>query len=179
MKQGISCHPDRKHAAHGLCKQCYDGQRYEANSEKYKEQNQRYRRKNIEKVRAASRDYYYTHKEKQIKRKVEYNRKRYQDNLQVRLAQVLRSRIGNAIKYGSAVRDLGCTIVEFKMYIEKQFKEGMTWDNWSLNGWHLDHILPLSSFDLTHKEEFLVAANYNNYQPLWAYDNRSKGGKHD
>ena len=95
----------------------------------------------------------------------------------------LRSRLIKAIKFGekggSAVDDLGCTIKEFRLYVESLFQKGMTWDNWSLKGWHMDHIKPLSSFDLTNREELLKAVHYTNLQPLWAKDNLSKGSKID
>ena len=78
-------------------------------------------------------------------------------------------------KAGSAVRDLGCTIPELKAHLEAQFQPGMTWDNWSLKGWHIDHIKPLTSFDLTNREQFLQACHYTNLQPLWASENLSKG----
>jgi len=91
----------------------------------------------------------------------------------------LRGRLHHAIrdgqKAGSAVRDLGCTIEELKSYLESKFQPGMTWDNWSRDGWHIDHIRPLSSFDLTDREQFLQACHYTNLQPLWAKDNLSKG----
>ena len=90
----------------------------------------------------------------------------------------MRSRLAGAIrtkaKAGSAVKDLGCSIEELKKHLEDQFTEGMTWDNWSPNGWHIDHIKGLASFDLTDSEEFKAAANYKNLQPLWAKDNREK-----
>jgi hypothetical protein len=50
----------------------------------------------------------------------------------------------------------------------------MTWENWSVNGWHIDHIKPLSSFDLTDTEQLKEACSYNNLQPLWAKDNLKK-----
>ena len=62
-------------------------------------------------------------------------------------------------------------------HIESQFKPGMTWDNWSRTGWHLDHIKPLVTFDLTDPEQFRVACHYLNLQPLWAKENLSKGGR--
>ncbi len=107
------------------------------------------------------------------------NRKK--TDIQFRLRVNLRTRLSKAIKTeqktGSAVKDLGCTIQYFKSYIESQFQPGMTWENWGKYGWHLDHITPLSSFDLTDREQLLKACHYTNLQPLWARDNLEKGNK--
>jgi hypothetical protein len=96
---------------------------------------------------------------------------------QARIARSLRIRVSLAVKSdqraGSAVRDLGCSIARFKLFIEYQFKSGMTWDN--RGEWHLDHVKPLSSFDLTDRQQFLDACHYTNYQPMWAEDNIKKG----
>lgn len=106
---------------------------------------------------------------------------RYHNDAQNKLTRLLRSRLYLAIKNnqkaGSAVGDLGCSIQEFRLYMESKFQPGMTWDNWSINGWHIDHILPLSNFDLTKREELLKACHYTNMQPLWSQDNWSKGDK--
>lgn len=108
-------------------------------------------------------------------------KKKYCNNIQFKLAHLLRGRIWKAIKNnqktGSAVKDLGCSIQELKVYLESKFTEGMNWDNWSNNGWHIDHIIPLASFDLTNREEFLKACHYTNLQPLWAKDNILKSNK--
>jgi len=77
----------------------------------------------------------------------------------------------------SAVRDLGCSIPEFIKYIEAQFSPGMSWENWSRKGWHLDHKQPLASFDLTDSEQAKIACHYSNLQPLWAKANEAKGAK--
>ena len=110
----------------------------------------------------------------------QYNR---QPGKQEHIANVLRKRIYSALKNnarrGSAVRDLGCSILQFRSYIENQFEEGMNWDNYGkLHGrWQLDHIRPLSSFDLTNRDQFLQAVHYTNYQPMWAEDNLAKSNR--
>jgi len=82
--------------------------------------------------------------------------------------------VNKGIKAGSAVKDLGCTIPELIKYLESKFQLGMTWENHSSTGWHIDHIIPLCEFDLTDREQFLKAAHYTNLQPLWAEDNLKK-----
>jgi hypothetical protein len=107
----------------------------------------------------------------------------YLKDINHRLADNLRSRLRKAIKNnqktGSAVKNLGCSIKRLKEYLENKFTEGMTWDNYGLKGWHIDHVKPLSSFDLTKAEELKKAVHYTNLQPLWAKDNLSKGAKYD
>ncbi len=102
-------------------------------------------------------------------------------DLGARLAMVVRARLTGAIKNGqragSAVRDLGCSIDELKKYLEVRFKPGMTWENWSRTGWHIDHIKPLASFDLTDHTQFLQVCHYMNLQPLWAEENFAKNRK--
>lgn len=70
---------------------------------------------------------------------------------------------------------LGCTFEEFKIYLEAKFLPGMAWENRGLHGWHIDHIVPLSS--AKDREEMERLCHYSNMQPLWAKDNHSKGAK--
>jgi hypothetical protein len=51
----------------------------------------------------------------------------------------------------------------------------MTWGNHG--EWHIDHIRPLRSFDLTVRDQVLEACNWSNLQPLWAIDNLRKGAR--
>ena len=101
-------------------------------------------------------------------------------NVQEKLKHALRKRLSIALKkgykIGSAIKDLGCSIEEFKSYIETQFELGMTWDNYGRgNGkWQLDHIKPLFKFDLTDLKQFKDACNYTNLQPLWYKDHLIK-----
>jgi hypothetical protein len=62
-------------------------------------------------------------------------------------------------------------------HLEKQFKNGMTWENRGFNGWHIDHIIPISSFDLTDIEQQKICFHYSNLQPLWAKENILKSNK--
>ena len=73
---------------------------------------------------------------------------------------------------------LGCTIEEYKEYLESKFQQGMTWDNHAVDGWHIDHILPLNeSNTVLTEEEKIKRLHYTNTQPLWAKDNMKKGNK--
>ena len=96
--------------------------------------------------------------------------------LQRRLRGRLRSALKHGTKRGSAVKDLGCSIEQFKKHVETKFLMGMSWDN--RNKWHLDHIIPLSKFNLQDRDQLLIAMHYTNYQPLWAGDNISKNNLH-
>ena len=71
----------------------------------------------------------------------------------------------------------GCSAEFCRAYLESKFTEGMTWDNYGIHGWHIDHIRPLSSFDLTLDSEQKKCFHYTNIQPLWAEDNLRKSDK--
>ena len=73
---------------------------------------------------------------------------------------------------------MGCNIDFLKKYIAKKFTKGMSWDNYGLYGWHIDHIKPCSCFDLTKPEQQKLCFHYSNLQPLWAKDNISKSNKY-
>ncbi len=75
-------------------------------------------------------------------------------------------------KAKKTIKLLDCTIPELKKYLEKQFKKGMTWNNYGK--WHVDHIRPCCKFDLSKPEEQLKCFNYTNLQPLWAEENLRK-----
>ena len=136
---------------------------------------------NKEKITKSSNAYYLKNKKSKLAYQAKYGIRKYHTDVQYRLASSLRKRLRHAIKGeskgGSAVRDLGCTIPELKFYIEGKFKDGMTWENWSFTGWHLDHVIPLVFFDLTDREQLLKAVHYTNLQPLWAHENLVKNAK--
>lgn len=170
---------------------------YLENKEVAKERSRIYRIGNKEKLQRYHLEYSLKNKEhkqvydkkykKENRAKVNtYVMEKKKKDVQFKLQMALRGRLLRALKMGwksgSAVRDLGCTIPELKFYLEGQFKDGMTWDNWTradLNdlAWHIDHKVPLTFFDLTNREQFLQAVHYTNLQPMWAKENIKKSNK--
>lgn len=138
-----------------------------ANPQSYRDSTRAYRQRNPEKVR-------------------EYERQHRRNNKNARLAHCLRSRLREALygraKNGSAVQLLGCSLSDAIAFIESQFLPGMTWDNWGQGRrdqrrWHIDHIKPLSSFDLSNPEQLAAACHHTNMRPLWCDENWSKGNR--
>lgn len=84
-------------------------------------------------------------------------------------------------KVGGTVEMIGCTIPEYKAHIESLWKPGMTWDNYGRGKckWHIDHIKPCSSFDLTKLDEQKKCFHFSNTQPLWEFENLSKGDNYE
>lgn len=172
----------RKDGHRHECKNCHNTylrKHYKKNKEKRNKSSKKWKIKNKRHIKAYRKKYNRTHKEANRIQHNKYIQKRLQFDLNYRLSSYLRSRIHDALKksykVGSAISDLGCTIEEFRDYIATKFTEGMSWENYGK--WHLDHIIPLISFDLTDRNAFLIACHYTNYQPLWAKDNLKKRSK--
>lgn len=96
-----------------------------------------------------------------------------------KLLNCLRARVHDnlfrgATKGGSVIKALGCTPEQLRFHMESKFQPGMTWENHGVKGWHVDHVKPLASFDLTDPAQFAEACHYTNLQPLWAADNIRK-----
>lgn len=138
------------------------------------------------------REYHKTHKTERRsyveKRRLEireYDKKYYHNRKlepEYKLRRALRSRLSKAIKgHGEKSTKtlllIGCTIPELKLHLEQRFKQGMSWDNYGLHGWHIDHIIPCASFDLSDPEQQRACFNFSNLQPLWASENLEKGDK--
>jgi len=168
-------------------------ERDKLNNIKFKIQKQEYRDRRKQISKEYNKNLYAKDKERIDKRNKAWRKKNknwFKDymterckEINFRIAKNLRTRLYHAIKYkwkfGSAVSDLGCSIEEFKRWIESKFKPGMSWDNYGKNGWHIDHIIPLSCFHNlgNDREQFLKACHYTNLQPMWWRENISKGGR--
>ena len=177
----------------GHCKDCRKQYKI-ANKESILKQKKEYRELNKEKINAQKKIY---HEDPEVKKNRKSKNKIYRQNnkekyrtyqrnykieklisdinykLKERLRGRLREAIKNNQKVGSAVKDLGCSIPEFKQYLQDKFYSNMTWSNWG-SVWELDHIKELHTFDLTDRKQFLDACHYTNLQPLTIPDHRKK-----
>lgn len=164
-------------------RQEYKKQYYKKNKEKIRDYFKQWYQDNRIRQLESVKQYRKENKSKIFKYQNQYQKERRSVDVQFLLAYNLRSRLCMAIKKdyksGSAVRDLGCSIEFFKQYIESKFEKDMTWKNYGLGigKWNIDHIVPLDSFDLSDREQFLKACHYTNLQPLWQVDNSKKGSK--
>lgn len=141
------------------------------------------------KIKEQHKNYYNNNKElisKKVKIWAENNRdicnkisrKHYN---KYKMLMICRRLIKRTIKYLGTEKEL--TMIEILGYspsllkesIESKFTEGMVWENYG--EWHIDHIRPISSFDKNVKPS--VINDLNNLQPLWAFDNLSKGSKYE
>jgi len=110
-----------------------------------------------------------------------YRENKYKNDPNFRLAQVIRVRMRKVIKNKSqsSKKLMGADIETVKKHLESLFQDGMSWDNHGFNGWHIDHIIPCASFDLTDPKQQKKCFHYTNLQPLWAKDNLSKSDNYE
>jgi hypothetical protein len=167
-------------------------ERYQANKEKLQQEGREKYHKNRdyvlakkkqdridnnEEINRKQREYQKQEKYKSTKNKWKKLRKKsdpfykFKENLRVRIYAFLHGKE----KSQSTEKILGCSFDFLKERMESLFQEGMSWENHGVNGWHIDHIIPLSSAKT--QEEVEKLCHYTNLQPLWWYDNLSKGKK--
>jgi hypothetical protein len=174
------------------CKKCVHLD-YVKNTPRLKE----YYRKKWERLGTSyNQDYYNNNKDQHRQRQRRYldkpetkakQRERYRSNSQLRIARTLRIRVRGLIrgiratKTESTYELLGCSLEQFTAHLESLFRPGMSWANYGKHRtgepptWHIDHIRPCASFDLTDPEQQKQCFHYTNLQPLWASENMSKG----
>lgn len=156
------------------------------NKEKLIKYRKEYRKNNKEKISKNDKEWRKNNKEKINKRTNKHLKERRKTDINFKIICNLRTRIWNVLrgnnKSKKTIQLLGCTIEFLKNHLECQFTKGMNWDNYGTGWhgakeWHIDHICPCDSFDLSKKTEQLKCFNYFNLQPLWALDNWQKGNK--
>lgn len=134
-----------------------------------------------ERRKDARRRSYLTHRSTIIQQAVKYRKQRLSTDPKYRSIKNLRGRVRAALKgilkSDKTMELIGCTPVELHQYLEKQFKDGMSWSNYGSTGWCIDHIVPCSAYDLSDPIEQKQCFHYTNLQPMWSKDNFSKSDK--
>ena len=168
---------------------------YIKNKERILKKGREYYQKNKEKINKRKRNYQKLYcsrnkekilkwaKKARMKRRDKFNkyiRDRLKTDINFKLRKTIRARIRLALKNdkkrSKTLKLLGVNnIITAKKHLEKLFKPRMTWKNHGK--WHIDHIIPCSSFDLTKASEQRECFHYTNLQPLWASENLAKGSK--
>ena len=174
------CSVRSKYGIKSYCKKCGNKkalERYYKNREHNLLKQKEWHYSNREKRTKQLREYSYSYRDNRNK----YLAKKMKQDGQFKIRKNIRDRMRSAMQGKSKSKNtmelLGCTIEELKTHLEKQFTHGMNWDNYGKKGWHIDHILPCASFDLTDPEQQRKCFHYTNLQPLWATDNYKKKDK--
>lgn len=143
------------------------------------------KRKYQQKWRESNPDYVKVWREENKKKVLNsernYRKTRRSNDSLFKFLENTRSLINNSFKRRGCIKPrkteeiLGCSIDEFKIYILSKCPEGVTIENFSRFGYHIDHIIPLASASST--EEIIKLCHYTNLQPLWCNDNLKKSDK--
>ena len=160
--------------------------------QKKSEELKQYRQNNKEKFKKIKEkfiennpDYHKEYSKKWRKSNPGYNKKRKQTNPLIKLHHSISDayyrgiKSINGIKSNKTLDVLGLESWNlFKEHIEKQWEEGMSWENYGRNfknNWSIDHIIPISSAKT--EEEIKKLNHYTNLRPMWHIDNVKKGSK--
>ena len=144
---------------------------------------------NSEKGKETDRKYYLEYRKNMpdyVKDKLKashtkYCRDRYKSDSLYKLMVSMRNLIGLSFRKKKSVKNkkteeiIGCSIEEFKNFIENKFTDGMSWDNQGI--WHLDHIIPISRAN--DEDELIKLNHYTNFKPMWGIENIKKGNRYD
>ena len=140
-----------------ICNNCWKPKEW--TKEKQKESQLKYSQNNKEKLQI-----------KWKKHGLNPNR-RIRDSLNKRIKSCLFTKNNKTFEY------IGCDKNFLKQWFEYNFEENMTFDNYG--EWHIDHVKPCSSFDLTNEQEIYECFNWKNIRPCWKKDNLEKSDKID
>jgi hypothetical protein len=153
------------------------------NKEKDSCRKKEYYEANKNAIRKNYKEYYQKNKTTICKEKVKYITLKLKEDSLYKFKHSTRNLIRGSFKRGKnnlnkeykTENILGCTIKDFRIYIESRFKDNMSFDNHGQ--WHLDHIIPLSIAET--EEEVIKLNHYTNFQPLWAEENLKKSNTYE
>jgi hypothetical protein len=159
----------------GLCKNCY-----EPDSKRMSEIMKGNVPWNKGTSKFKSREQYITHKN--TLRKLKRSKQPPEAHLSDRIRTLIRNQVKKVptrCKKSKTSDLLGCSVLEFRKHLQKQFNGGMSWVNYG-NGcgkWNIDHIIPVTLYDLSTIDGQKAAFNYKNCRPLWAIENIKRGNR--
>lgn len=137
--------------------------------------------KNKDVILSKNREWRAQNKQRCVDYAVRYARDRYQKDPSYRLRICLRKRVQKYLKAETksspTMKLVGCSFEHLRLWLTFWFQPGMTWANYG-KVWHVDHIRPCASFDLTDPAQQRECFHYMNLQPLFASENLSKGSKY-
>jgi hypothetical protein len=118
-------------------------------------------------------------RKKRARESARMSAKNQRQNPIFRIKENIRRRLRDKLKGSSGTTAVtGCTSAELRQWLESQFKGSMSWDNYG-TAWHVDHIRPCASFDVSIKADRLAMNHYTNLQPMWAKTNIKKSDSWD
>lgn len=139
--------------------------------ELYRIKNKKWREKNKDALLAKHKEWMKSEMGQSLLRKYrKYPLNKIKRNLRRRMRDFLKKAASQTMSVSGLI---GCNSLEFKHHIEKQFKLGMTWNNYGTQ-WHIDHILPCASFDHNDPRQVAQCWHWTNLRPLWAKENMMK-----
>jgi hypothetical protein len=170
-------HKISKDGKRSFCKECKKQQQevwYRNNKKSTSETNKKWRENNLDRLKHLRVEW----KKKNPNYHNDYMTDLYRTNSNFRIVNLLRNRFRKIVKRNhkekSVLKLVGCSIEDFRNYIESKFLPGMSWENHGV--WHLDHIIPCEYFteniqDIRVQEQCF---HFTNYQPLYSSDNFAK-----
>jgi len=138
---------------------------------------------NPEEYNKKKRESYQVRKNKINETRRKNLQRRRDEEPRYKVMMAIHVRLYDAVKHQRGVKSaktlelLGCTVEQLHTFLEAEFTDGMTWENYG--EWHIDHIRPCASFNLEDPEEQKKCFHWTNLQPLWAKDNLAKSDRLD
>jgi len=148
-------------------------EKHKARERKWREDNQEHKNATDKRWREDNADHVREHRRNYVKTKERLDPA-------YRIGRRLRARFYKFVKWSDQEstevlsKYISYSNNDLKKHLESLFESGMTWSNYTVHGWHIDHIKPLCSFDLTKKEEIIEAWKLSNLRPLWCKKNWAK-----
>lgn len=162
-------------------KKVSDAKYYKKNKKQILDRYSKWSKENRDKLRNYHSEWREKNREKLNEYKRNYEKTKKDTDPLYRLACYTRTAIytclkeRNMDKYSNTFDLLPYTLEELIEHLEKQFSKGMSWDNYG--EWHVDHIKPMSSYNIENPIEFDECWSLSNLQPLWGKDNLIKNNK--